>query len=150
MATHIGQNYSLVHTTPRFELGTRVTDELGREFVYCKSGGTIATEICVKLATGYVVTASGNAGFIFGVTRVASVINEYLWVQTKGKVESANVATGVSAGAVLREVSDANGDFVGTTAVNEGGATSHAAGLHTIRALALANESGGLADVYLT
>lgn len=143
----LGVDVNRVDTTQEHELGTRVTDQSGREFVYVKADGTgVTAGQSVKLATGYVVSASANS-WVFGVAHVAITASAYGWVQTKGVV-TANVDTGVASGALLSVLATSS-KLNEVAAVSEGGATSHSAGAHSLRAVALAAESGGQASVLL-
>lgn len=143
----LGVDVTKVDTTAQHELGTRVTHADGSEFVYVQAGtGGVAAKSCVKLTAGYEVVASGS-GWVFGIAPVALAVDEYGWVQTKGVV-TANVDTGVVANALLSILATSS-KLNEVAAVAEGGATSHAAGAHSLRAVALTAESSGTASVYL-
>ena len=145
----LGVDTTAVTTTQEHELGTIVWDQAGREFVYVVADGTgVAAGDTVKLATGYVVT-SGSAGtWVFAVAPVAIGASKYGWVQTRG-VCTAKVATSTAAQALLGLLSAASSKLTALSAVAEGGSTSHSAGAHVLRAVALSAESGGTSSVLL-
>src|SRR5262245_42786848 len=79
----LGVDVARVDTTQENELGSRVTDQEGREYVYVKADGTgLTAGQGAKIAASYVVSASGS-GHVYGVAHVALGANLYGWVQTK-------------------------------------------------------------------
>lgn len=143
----LGVDVTATHTTQQHELGLFVRDG-GKEYRYVKAGGTIGANVAVKIATADVATVSGNAGAVDGVSHVAIASGSYGFIQTRGEVV-ANVEGSLAAGALCSFVADANGDIRAAVAVNEGGATSHAAGIHSVRGKCTVAESAGLGTVLL-
>ena len=116
----LGVRLTDISSTAEHELGACVRTEDGKEFMYIKAGGSdLAVYVPVKIATGYVCTASGNAGHVFGVPQTAITAAYYGWVQTKG-VCTAHVTDAQAAGVNIPCLTDANGDLTavvaGTTA----------------------------------
>jgi hypothetical protein len=134
----LGIDPALTHTTQKHELGLIQRGSDGREYVYVVAGSAITAAFPVTLSTGYSVANSASGDFIFGVAPVAIASGSYGWVQIRGQADSANVATGTAAGAVLDAYADANGDFVTNAGVTD-----------PYRGIALAAESGGLANIFL-
>lgn len=130
-----------VHTTPQHPLGFRAVDDEGNEYTYVKAGGAINAAFPAKIAAGYVATASGNAGFVFGIAVATLALDEYGWLQTKGVFANANVAAATASGAALARKSDANGDLV--TVADAGGTSQNSF------AIALEGEAAGLADILI-
>ena len=144
----LGVNISTTSTDAIHELGLRVGTSDGGEYVYVVAGsGGVSAGQPVAIADGWTVTAAAN-GFAFGAAHVAIAASSYGWVMTKGRLSSAAVATGISSGDMLAGVAASN-QFAAVAAVDEGGSTSHSAGDHYVRAIALDDESSNAAPIIL-
>ena len=144
----LGVDLSLVGTTAKHDLGSRVESNDGGVFIYVKAGGAITANDPVKMATGYVATASGNAGTVFGISPVTLANNEYGWIQIKGKC-SAAADSGCTAGDALSVIANASGQVVKASAVNEGGAGTYVSGALGVRGFALTDDATNVATIYL-
>lgn len=93
------------HTTAQVDLGTRVVESNGKEWIYVKAGATIAALDAVKFngsADGYDdvrPTAAVNE-YVLGVASAAFASAEYGFVQTRG-VCDAKVVDSTAAGSSL-------------------------------------------------
>jgi len=143
----LGVDLTATATDAAVPVGTRVWDEDGNEYVYVLAGtGGVAAGVTQKFASGFVSTASGNAGAIDGIGFTAISAASYGFVQVRGIYTAANVATGISTDDFLAPIADANGDFQATVAPSSASAV---VGIAAVRAKALSNESSGLASVLL-
>lgn len=91
------------------KVGTRVQADDGKEFVFCEAGASVSAG---NLVTRKIGDSSSNVPWVIencdaateqpvGVATVAASDGQGLWVQTKGKYSSANVATSTAAGAMI-------------------------------------------------
>jgi hypothetical protein len=137
--TTLGKEPSLDHA-----LGTRVSDDVGNEFVWVQANGAIAVGDIVEIAAGYdVAPVSAVDKPAWGVAIVAIEDNGQGFVQVKGIVSAAAV-TGVLLGDELARHTGTGGGLekVGTGA-------SAVAGDRAVFGRALAAESSNLASIYI-
>ncbi len=115
----LGVDVSRVDTDRKFPLGEVYVGD-GVEYVYLKGNALIARSIPVKRIAGGLADVSGNAGEVYGISPDTPVkANEFGWFATKGEVAGVNATASVAAGALLKAVSDANGDVTSeATATN--------------------------------
>lgn len=145
----VGVDLDLKTTAQEHVLGERVVDESGGEYIYVKASATIAANQVVTMLTGFIVDpVAANEVAVGFNTGTAFAANEYGWIQVSGR-GTAEVTTGLSAGAMLSRVAAGTGEFAAAIDVDEGGATAHGIGDHDVIGYLLADESGGVADVYL-
>lgn len=138
-AKTLGVRFATVDATQLHELGHRMSDELGNEYVYVLASGAIAANKIVSIDGGYSVAALAAAGVAWAVAPVAIADTKYGWVQTKGMV-TANVADSTADNAALGSITDSNGDLYIATETVAG---------HGVFAKNLSTVTAGLALVYI-
>lgn len=134
----------LTDTTAAHALGTRIYGEDGRCYIYGKHGGTTTAGNFVKIDLAdssepfsFINTAAAT-DIIAGIACASGTDGVYGWFQVRGKYTSANVATGVSAGAGLIATSTA------------GRAAAYAnTDVVPIAAIAYNDSASNLGDVYI-
>ena len=128
---------------PEFPLGTVAQDQYGWKYRYFRANGAIGAKRPVEIDINDDGAVAGNGERCDGVTLVAFADNEYGWVQMTGKVTDMNVATSITAGALLTIMPNASNEL------QQISATSATTGAHSPIGHTLEAESGGVADVYL-
>ncbi len=127
---------------PTHKLGTRVSDDVGGEFVYVQAKGAIAAAKNVTMEIDYDVSALAGAGLMWAVSIVAIADDGAGWVQVKGVVSTAIVGTITADKAVVRLV-DGSGYLI------EPHATGGAVNDQDVVGIALAADVSNVGDVYL-
>ena len=79
-------------------LGTRISDNLGNEFVYVLAGGAIVATDILGVSAGYTAVVDGP--FAWAVATVAIASGGAGWVQVKGIVDAA-VASATDTGDLM-------------------------------------------------
>ncbi len=130
---------------PTHKLGTRVSDDVGNEFVYVQANGAIAAPEIVEIVAGYDVVVHGAAtGSAWAVARGTTIPdNGAGWVQVKGIVDADAVAGVGAAGELLARTTSAAGHL------QELHATGAALGDSAAFALSLEAASSTVASIYI-
>lgn len=105
----LGVRLTQTDTTAQHTLGTRVSDDVGNEYVYVQANGAIAVADIISFSASYDCAPLTGAGVAWGVANTAIADNSYGWIQVKGYVASAAVETGPADGAYLVPVTGSNG-----------------------------------------
>jgi hypothetical protein len=125
-------------------LGTRVSDDVGNEFVWVQANGAIAVGDILSIAAGYDVAPAAAADVpAWGVATVAIADNGQGFVQVKGIV-TAGLETGVALGDELGRQTGTNGLLEEVLST-----VSTVAGDKSVFARALAAESSNLGSIYI-
>lgn len=145
----LGLDFLDTSATAQHQLGARATTDDGKLYVYVKADGTgHASGDSVTVTSAYVTTTAAAAGAVFGVADKAVAANLYYWVCVGGQV-TAKVTGSPASGTLLQFPSVGTGQLQAIAAVNESGATAHAAGAQTVRGITQSTVSGGVATVFL-
>ncbi len=130
---------------PTHALGTRVSDDVGNEFVYVQANGAIAAPEIVEIAAGYDVIVAGAAtGMAWAVARGTTIPdNGAGWVQVKGIVDADGAAGVAAAGELLARTLDGSGHL------EELHATGAALGDSTAFAISLEAVSSNVVSIYI-
>lgn len=136
--TTLGKEPSLGHA-----LGTRVSDDLGNEYVWVQAQGAIAVTDIIAMDADYDVPPLAGAGMAWAVGIVAIEDNGQGFVQVKGVV-NATAATSVADADMLGRLTDGSGDLYKVLAT-----VSVAAGDKDLFAIALAADTAGVAPIYI-
>ncbi len=130
---------------PTHVLGTRVSDDVGNEFVYVQANGAITAPEIVEIKAGYDVLVTGAAaGSAWAVARGTTIAdNGAGWVQVKG-ICDADASAGVAAiGELLARTTDGSGHL------EELHATGAALGDSAAFAISLSAVSSNVASIYI-
>lgn len=130
---------------PTHALGTRVSDDVGNEFVYVQANGAIVALEIVEVKAGYDVLVTGAAaGQAWAVARGTTIAdNGAGWVQVKGIV-TADMSAGVAAiGELLARTTDGSGHL------EELHATGAALGDSSAFAISLSAVSSNTGSIYI-
>jgi hypothetical protein len=130
---------------PTHKLGTRVSDDVGNEFVYVQANGAIAAPEIVEMIAGYDVVVTGaGAGTAWAVARGVTIPdNGAGFVQVKG-VCVADTAAGVAgAGELLARTTEGAGHL------EELHATGAALGDSTAFGISLSASANSIATIYI-
>ena len=136
--TTLGKEPSKGHT-----LGTRVSDDVGNEYVWVQANGAVVATDILAIDGGFDVAPLTGAGMAWAVAIVAIADNGQGFVQVKGVV-NATAATSVADNDMLGRLTDSSGDLFKVLAT-----VSVAAGDKDLFAVALAADTAGVAPIYI-
>lgn len=130
---------------PTHVLGTRVSDDVGNEFVYVQANGAIAAPEIVEMVAGYDVVVTGAAvGYAWAVARGTTIPdNGAGWVQVKGIVDADAVAGVAAAGELLARLTSSAGHLT------EISAAGTVIGDEAVFAVSLEAAASTVASVYI-
>jgi hypothetical protein len=124
---------------PTHALGTRVSDNLGNEFVYVKAASAIVATDIIGVTDDYVVTVDGPMAWGVAISSIAS--GGAGWVQVKGIVNAAVAAATAKDDLLSRLVASAQLQIVVAVGVAMGDTAAFA--------LALEADTANVASVYI-